>query len=312
LWRERFAGLVESLLDQPARQEREQLEIKPRLPGRTTSAGGRMTLVPVQVINRGRLAALAKGPARVVLRCCVQDGAGEVRPLEGPVTPLPALLMPERALVVAVPVPVPAEPGTYQVTFSATRRQGPALPDLGLGGSEPLDLMVTRTAQKTSDDCCTLLLQTVHNALAEAHGLQRLPDDYTDITQGRWAVVKAWIKRKLLGNFKHAYVDVLSRQQSAFNERMLLALNELAECCATLDSAGRWTRSDHKTPDMNRSSAFVEPRLEAGENVALVSVLEELWEQLAQSTHRIRALEERIACLEEKAAIKGRTKKDKV
>src|SRR5207244_2785670 len=47
------------------------------------------------------------------------------------------------------------------------------------------------------------------------------------------------IKRKLLGNFKHAYVDVLSRQQSAFNTQLLSAVRELAECCATLDHAVR-------------------------------------------------------------------------
>ncbi len=47
------------------------------------------------------------------------------------------------------------------------------------------------------------------------------------------------IKRKLLGNFKQAYVDVLSRQQSACNARLLEAVQELTECCATLDHAVR-------------------------------------------------------------------------
>jgi len=69
--------------------------------------------------------------------------------------------------------------------------------------------------------------------------LQRLPDNYLDVTEGWFARGKRWIKRKLLGNFKHAYVDVLSRQQSAVNSQVVTALRELTECCATLDHAVR-------------------------------------------------------------------------
>ena len=84
------------------------------------------------------------------------------------------------------------------------------------------------------------LLDEIRTALAEASRCQQLPDDYTDVTEGRFAKWKRWIKRKLLGNFKHAYVDVLSRQQSRFNQKILTALTELADYCATLEhAAGR-------------------------------------------------------------------------
>ena len=76
-------------------------------------------------------------------------------------------------------------------------------------------------------------------ALVEAQQLQRLPDDYTDVTGGRFARWKRWIKTKLLGNFKRGYVDVLSRQQSQVNRHMMVALQHLTECCATLDHALR-------------------------------------------------------------------------
>src|SRR5262249_31352808 len=82
-------------------------------------------------------------------------------------------------------------------------------------------------------------LDTVQAALVEASRLQTLPDDYTDVTEGLFAALKRRVKRKLLGNFKNAYVDVVSRQQSAFNRRLLDAVGELAECCATLDHAVR-------------------------------------------------------------------------
>jgi hypothetical protein len=93
------------------------------------------------------------------------------------------------------------------------------------------------TAQGAAAGCCGPALETAQAALVEADRLQRLPDDYTDVTEGAFAALKRRIKRKLLGNFKHAYVDVLSRQQSAFNRQLLDAVRELAECCATLDHA---------------------------------------------------------------------------
>jgi hypothetical protein len=93
------------------------------------------------------------------------------------------------------------------------------------------------TARGTAAGCCGPALETAQAALVEAGRLQRLPDDYTDVTEGVFAGLKRRLKRKLLGNFKHAYVDVLSRQQSAFNRELLAAVRELAECCATLDHA---------------------------------------------------------------------------
>jgi hypothetical protein len=88
-----------------------------------------------------------------------------------------------------------------------------------------------------SPQACGLLLDTVQNDLAEADRLQHLPDDYLDVTQGALAKIKRRIKHKLLHNFKVAYVDVLSRQQSAFNRQVLSVVQELAECCALLDHA---------------------------------------------------------------------------
>ena len=68
---------------------------------------------------------------------------------------------------------------------------------------------------------------------------QQLPDDYLDVTQGFLAGWKRRLKRKLLGNFKHAYVDVLSRRQSQVNRRLITAVQQLTECCATLEHAVR-------------------------------------------------------------------------
>ena len=98
--------------------------------------------------------------------------------------------------------------------------------------------LVVRAGKDTAEtDCSSTLTDAAQAALAEAERLQRLPDDYLDVTEGVLATWKRRLKRKLLGNFKHAYVDVLSRQQSAFNQQLVTAVQQLAESCATLDHA---------------------------------------------------------------------------
>src|SRR5262249_29234033 len=153
---------------------------------------------------------------------------------------------------------------------------------------ERLRLIVEEQASGTEERCCSPLLAAVQTALVEAHRLQQLPDTYTDVTQGRFASWKAWLKRKLLGNFKQAYVDVLSRQQTAFNQRVLAALHELAECCATLASASQW-----------RPAAAVEHLVREGKVDVLAAMLEGLMKQVAENQRRFQTLEERLARLEE-------------
>jgi hypothetical protein len=57
------------------------------------------------------------------------------------------------------------------------------------------------------------------------------------VTEGAFAKWKRLIKRKLLHNFRHAYIDVLSRQQSMFNEKVLTALCHLADGLAATSQA---------------------------------------------------------------------------
>jgi DNA repair ATPase RecN len=70
--------------------------------------------------------------------------------------------------------------------------------------------------------------------LADAESLVHLPAGYADVSEGKLASVKRTIKRKLLHQFQTAYVDVLSRQQSAMNRLLLEAVQELADCLAML------------------------------------------------------------------------------
>jgi glycosyltransferase involved in cell wall biosynthesis len=278
-WRTRFARLIEDLLDDPPRPCREQVEIRPRTSSRTVAPGLDVVLVPVRVINRGTHALAQEGPARVVVRCTVVDEASQPAGRAGAGTPLPALLLPGRALAAAVPVPVPAVPGMYRVTFhAASVVRGPLPQGDGDGPAtrdRALSLVVQGTDQGAAPACCAPMLDAVQAALAEAGRHQRLPDGYTDVTEGLFATWKRWIKRKLLGNFQRAYVDVLSRQQSACNQQLVTAVAELSECCATLDHAGR--HLGDKELDLR---------------------VQELAGQLAETRQRCAALEERLAQLE--------------
>src|SRR5262249_43264645 len=218
-WRDKFAVLIDHLLHRPARDFRECVEVHPRLPARTVAADLKQDMVPIPVVNRGTHPVAADGPGRWRLRCQVRDGQ-DVGDADSPgcTASLPGLLIPGKALPAAMPVPVPSTPGVYEVTFWAepVSRKGQSA-----GHEQPalgkLRLIVEGTASAAVGTDPPAFHEGLQAALVEAERLHQLPDDYTDVTEGLLAGVKRRIKRKLLGNFKTAYVDVLSRQQSAFN-----------------------------------------------------------------------------------------------
>ena len=153
----------------------------------------------------------------------------------------------------------------------------------------------------TGERCCQPMLEAAQSALAEAESLHGLPDDYIDVTEGWLAPLKRGIKRKLLNNFKKAYVDVVSRQQSAFNRRILTALAELTECCATLDHVRSLAGESAKqtaVPNSQLVAALVDRKLPAGGAKDLTALVESLAELLSESEERCTRLEERLARLE--------------
>jgi glycosyltransferase involved in cell wall biosynthesis len=268
-WRERFATLVENWLDEPARPWVERVELQPRGTERVAPAGAGTLLVPVRVVNRGSHVLVPDGPTRVVVSCRVLDATGQSLARD---TPLSGLLMPGRALTVAVVAPAPAAPGNYRLRMRAERptaRTGTGLPEedslparFGAILSEEVEVRLTVGAPQSGGTSGTsALLQEARTALTAAETLQRLPDDYLDVTQGWFARWKHQVKHKLLNNFKRAYVDVLSRQQSAFNRQVLTALHELAESCAALDPAPSHAALLAQLSETQRRCAALEERL---------------------------------------------------
>jgi O-antigen biosynthesis protein len=235
-WREQFAQVIERLLDAPARPRLDALEISPRLNTIEMAAGSGQTGIPVRLTNRGQHPEVADGPGRAELVSRTVDADG--RPC-GPeqTTPLPGLLLPSRDVAAVVRVGVPPSPGRYVVELTV-RRAARQEPDAA-GVPIRVEMSVTDSARPA-----TVSPPGPNNlmpALLAAQAAQRLPDGYTDVSEGRFGRLKLWLKRKLLHNFQHAYVNVLSRQQSVFNAQVLAALAELADIQAGLAHSARLT-----------------------------------------------------------------------
>src|SRR5262249_27223876 len=148
--------------------------------------------------NRGRAPLVSRGPGRTVLRCRVSDDAqGET--VEETTTDLAEMILPGRTATAAVLVRAPKDVGEDRVCVR-----------LATVGNEEEEEQITLTIESVAAEATELRCLTLaRQALAAAHEAQRLPDDYVDVTEGWFARLKRWVKRKLLGNFKRAYVDVL-------------------------------------------------------------------------------------------------------
>jgi glycosyltransferase involved in cell wall biosynthesis len=257
VWREQMATAVEDILDSTHRPRQEFVEVTPRTKSMNVAAGQDSVLVPVRLMNRGTHAVLAEGPGRLLIRSQV---SGETEAL----TLLPDLLMPGQKMPATVTISVPRQIGNYQISFQVVRDPEveaafqTVAPSFCLLDSSTMDLIVENRLVSTSEGWSGSLQELFRMALAEASRCQQLPDDYTDVTEGLFAKWKRWIKGKLLGNFKHAYVDVLSRRQSRFNQQILTALTELADYCATLEHAVR-AKHEIRNPESETNSNLEAP-----------------------------------------------------
>jgi O-antigen biosynthesis protein len=229
-WRAQFGRVVEAVLDEAPRPAHFAVDIEPQSKQISAGAGARRLLIPVRITNRGTHALAPEGPGCTTLRARIV--AGDQRWEEA--TTLAGVLVPGESQRLAVAVSVPPHAGAYDLELAAVCPQAAQATT-----AATMELRVEPCAARAAHGCASLLLDSTRSAIAEAERQQTLPDDYTDVTQGWFARWKRWLKRKLLGNFKQAYVDVLSRRQSHVNRQLVSAVQQLADCCATLDHALR-------------------------------------------------------------------------
>jgi O-antigen biosynthesis protein len=230
-WQQRFAEFIEQVLTRPGRACRDSVAIEPLRSAYRAVAGERTLLLPVRLVNEGAHAAVAEGPGRTHVGCAIHEEATEQPVMVCSEASLPGLLMPAQDQVAALPIALPTGVGAYRIVLWAERAGHPS------GDCVEVALTIESCHAVKPSSCASAFLDTVQTTLPKTHQLQQLPDDYIDVTEGRLAPVKRLIKQKMLNNFKHAYVDVLSRQQSQVNGQVVLMIQQLAECCAMLDHA---------------------------------------------------------------------------
>jgi glycosyltransferase involved in cell wall biosynthesis len=294
-WRARFGRAIEEVLDAPAQVVQEHWRLIPHRPAILATVGQETAFVPARLCNLGTHAALSEGPGARVLMATTLDGSLSASEPQSTSTALPCVIVPEQQVSVVVRARVPAAPGTYRV---AIRCQPPTEHIMKEPPDAVVDLIVSAVDAPVGGSCGPLL-QAAGAALAEADRRQALPDDYLDVTQGRLAGVKRRIKQKLLSNFKHAYVDVLSRRQTAFNKALLEAVQEALECCALLDHAISSSVVCKSGSSSDELTQAVERAIADGESSAIVDVIRELVDEVIASRDRQDALERRLAALEQ-------------
>jgi hypothetical protein len=182
----------------------------------------------VRIRNVGGNVLPNQGPGRVRLRVEIINRVGISINKRPQFAPFPEALIPGQGAPVVVTIRLPKRIGKYQVCLSVVTDDGQSLRVIGRH-LIPLHMVKTMPKQTTNEQPVAPLLQSVRQILAQAHRLERLPEDYVDVTEGKFSAAKRLIKRKLLNNFRRAYVDVGFRQQSALNQKLISVMNLLLE-----------------------------------------------------------------------------------
>lgn len=287
-WRQAFGELVEKVLDQPQMAPREAWLVTPHRTRIVARLGQRVAFVPVRLANKGSHAASPDGPARRMLHAWTKH-PGATRVVNAELyTPLPRVMIPGEECPAVIRIGVPDTPGQYAVEIRCVRvgdedARGPA--------DAVLSLAVV-SGREVEAGCCPALVEDAQAALAQADRTQVLPDDYADVTEGHFASWKRNIKQKLLGNFKRAYVDVLSRRQTAFNKAILEAVQQALECCTVLDHAVTTLSAQTTAPATSGAVKSADAGL-----TELMAILQSLVEESTQTRARLDQLEERLSVL---------------
>ncbi len=231
-WQDRFADFVDHVLTQPARSADECLEIEPLRMQILVGANERTALAPMRVTNHGSRSAIGQGIGRTLLCCEVAEGEAAAPRQEQFVA---EMLQPGQSTVLPLPIAVPDLAGEYRIRVWC-EREG-AAGRIRVANDAMVTLIVSASESSAGAAPAGTFLDVVRRTLPRTHQNCVLPSDYVDVTEGMLAPVKRFIKKKVLHNFKHGYVDAVSRQQSKVNSDLLLMVQQLSECCAMLDQA---------------------------------------------------------------------------
>lgn len=248
-WRRQFANVVESVLEAPKLSRNHELHIEPRATLVTASSQQDEALIPIRVTNRGQFVEVGEGPGRIELVATLTSGNAASESTEN-VTPIPRMLAPHQSVAAMMRVSVPLTDGEYQVSITCRRWQADGSTCASRAATS-VRLVIDSAVGWVRRPAISAALDPV---LRSAQAAGELPTGYVDVSEGRLAALKRWVKRKLLHNFQAAYVDVLARQQTAFNGQVISALAELGDGQAAIASS-------METPKLGGASIDVQTEL---------------------------------------------------
>ncbi|HQR42448.1 MAG TPA: glycosyltransferase family 4 protein, partial [Gemmatales bacterium] len=228
VWEERFAQLMEKVQLQEFHSAEHLLAIEP-LQTRLHASPQMISLpVSIKLKNMGTTLLPAQGPAAAELVVRVGDQL-RIEMTRREIIPLAKPIQPGKEALLIAAIGIPQCPGRYRVRVQIKQGRRRL-------ASHTIPLLVSEQHIPTPGAIpLQPIMQEIRSLLGDATRLQKLPSDYIDVTEGRFASLKKAIKTKLLHNFRKALVEPAFRQQSALNEKLLAAICLLVEGQAAQD-----------------------------------------------------------------------------
>lgn len=230
-WQQRLSTILEQVSMAQTATAMLNINIEPLQKSLAFTQGTPSGTVTVRISNRGESALAACGPARVSAVVKVMSMNG--KQLSRSKISLPCPLMPRQEQLLVASVELPEVRGSYRLLISFKQRKQ-------VIARRCLKLSIGRSDQRheqSSPHTMGPMLQSARTALSQAKRMEKLPEDYVDVSEGKLAGLKRSLKRKLLNNFRKAYVDVAFRQQSDLNEKLIAVMSLLLESVSTQDTA---------------------------------------------------------------------------
>lgn len=230
-WAERLSSILEKVQLLPLENGVSSVTMEP-LQERLACALGTAATVTLRVVNRGTRVLPDSGPARARLALRVSSGAKRKHSVN--TVSLPASIVPGQEQIVIAGFDLPEQPGQYRLKIRMTDGQQTL-------ARCTIPLKITKTGQHAAGQSMTSnslgsVLQSARASIAQAKRMEQLPSDYLDVCEGMLAGLKHALKRKLLNNFRKAYVDVAFRQQSALNEKLIAVMSLMLETLSAQDN----------------------------------------------------------------------------
>lgn len=232
IWHERYSEILEQVLLRERQEAVTGVRIARLQRSLIIPQGSESGTVTVRLHNTGQRFVASEGPARALLHCTAISRGGDGKKLVTKAR-LPGPLVPGQEQLVVLAFDAPSLPGNYRlrVRLSEGRRVMAqcGVPIQVSGNKERFD--------GASGPRMPLgpVVQSARSVLSQAKRLEQLPEEYVDVTEGKLASLKLMLKKKLLNNFRKAYVDVAFRQQSALNEKLITVMSLILETLSVQD-----------------------------------------------------------------------------